>query len=138
MTDAEPTPMPRRVAVGALALTSACLPLYVVRWHLGPLPTTLLENLILLTIAAYVWVLWAGRAPDRALAAACLGLTLIGTLLTLSRGAYGAMAALVVMVVASLPGWRLRIASTVTLLAAFVAFLKIPIIAARLSDVQYS
>ena len=259
-------PTPHRVAVGAVALTAACLPLYVVRWHVGPLPTTLLETLILLTAVAYLWVLWsekrlpaartpydiaiiallvagvigiavspdpvratgiyrayfleaiamfyiavdllrsprdfrivllgggigasalaagqvvlfamalahhsvqlgaapsflntssnavalyleppiaiatglvlfAGRPRDRWIAAACLGLTLIGILFTLSRGAYGALAVLIVMIVASLPSWRLRIASTVTLLAAFIAFLKIPIIAARLADVQYS
>jgi O-antigen ligase len=264
--NAQPPPMARRVAVGALALTAASLPLYVVRWHIGPLPTTLLENLILLTVAAYIWVLWAerrhpaartpydfaiialliagivgvvvspdpiratgiyrayfleaialfyiavdllrsprdfrmvllgggvgasalavgqvvlfgvtfanhsvqlGAAPsflntssnavalylepavaiatglvlfagwarDRWLAVACLALTLIGTLFTRSRGAYGALAVLVAMVVSSLPTWRLRIVSMVTLLAAFIAFLKIPIIAARLSDVQYS
>jgi O-antigen ligase len=34
--------------------TAGALPLYTVRWHYGPLPTTLLETLILLTVAAYV------------------------------------------------------------------------------------
>ena len=52
---------PRQVAVGSLGVTAACLPLYVVRWHLGPLPTTLLENLILITVAAYALTLWTER-----------------------------------------------------------------------------
>ncbi len=34
--------------------TCALVPAYVVRWHVGPLPTTLLENAILLTVAAFV------------------------------------------------------------------------------------
>jgi O-antigen ligase len=37
------------------------MPLYVVRWHAGPLPTTLLENLILLTAALYVMTVWRHR-----------------------------------------------------------------------------
>ena len=37
-----------------LFLITAGMPLYVVRWHYGPLPTTLLETLILLTVVAYV------------------------------------------------------------------------------------
>ena len=44
----------------ALYVTIACLPLYVVRWRYGPLPTTLLENLILVTVALYV----AGRLRE--------------------------------------------------------------------------
>ncbi len=39
------------------------MPLYVLRWHVGPLPTTLLENLILLTIAIYGISLWRHREP---------------------------------------------------------------------------
>jgi putative inorganic carbon (hco3(-)) transporter len=38
------------------------MPLYVVRWHAGPLPTTLLENLILLTGALYLFALWRRQA----------------------------------------------------------------------------
>jgi O-antigen ligase len=38
----------------ALAVTVGCLPLYVIRFHLGPLPSTLLEVLIGITV-----VLWA-------------------------------------------------------------------------------
>jgi len=49
-----------------LAVTAACLPLYIVRWRVGPLPTTLLENLILLTIAAYAAVLWTEKRLPRA------------------------------------------------------------------------
>ena len=45
----------------ALAVTVGCLPLYVVRFHIGPLPSTLLEVLIGITV-----VLWAaGRYQAR-------------------------------------------------------------------------
>lgn len=37
-----------------LGLTAACLPLYVVRWKYGPISTTLLELLVVVTIALYV------------------------------------------------------------------------------------
>ena len=47
----------------ALALTVACMPLYVVRWHIGPLPTTLLENLTLLTATLYALTVWRYRGP---------------------------------------------------------------------------
>jgi O-antigen ligase len=47
----------------ALAVTVASMPLYVVRWHIGPLPTTLLEDLILLTVALYVVAVWRRAAP---------------------------------------------------------------------------
>jgi len=43
-----------RVARWGCYATAGALPLYTVRWHYGPLPTTLLETLILLTVAAYV------------------------------------------------------------------------------------
>ncbi len=36
-----------------LFVTVAAMPLYVVRWHYGPLPTTLLETLILITVGLY-------------------------------------------------------------------------------------
>jgi len=55
---AEQLPSPRTITIWALGVTAACLPLYVIRWRIGPLPTTLLENLILLTIAAYCVTLW--------------------------------------------------------------------------------
>ncbi len=53
--------MARRFTVWSLAITAACLPLYVVRWHYGPLPTTLLETLILVTIAGYAATLWTEK-----------------------------------------------------------------------------
>jgi O-antigen ligase len=53
--------LPRRLAVCSLAVTAACLPLYVVRWHAGPLPTTLLETLVALTVVAYAASLVAER-----------------------------------------------------------------------------
>lgn len=42
----------------ALYLTVAGLPLYVVRWHYGHLPTTLLETLIVITVVLYVVARW--------------------------------------------------------------------------------
>lgn len=53
--------LPRRITIGTLGVTAACLPLYVVRWRVGPIPTTLLEVLILVTIVAYVAALWTER-----------------------------------------------------------------------------
>lgn len=38
----------------SLYVTLAALPLYTVRWHYGPVPTTLLETLILITVLTYV------------------------------------------------------------------------------------
>jgi len=56
----------RRFTIWSLAVTAACLPLYVVRWHYGPLPTTLLETLILITVAGYAITLWTEkRRPSR-------------------------------------------------------------------------
>ena len=43
-----------KVTTALAAITCAVTPLYVLRWHLGPLPTTLLENAILVTVAAFV------------------------------------------------------------------------------------
>jgi len=54
-------PRIRLAAVWLLAATAACLPLYVVRYRVGPLPTTLLEDLIGITVAAYALTLWAER-----------------------------------------------------------------------------
>ncbi len=39
-------------------VTCGLMPLYVVRWHYGPLPTTLLETGILVSIAAFVVESW--------------------------------------------------------------------------------
>ena len=57
---------PRRVALLSLSVTAACLPLYVVRWRYGPLPTTLLETLVGITVAAYLFTLWSERRLPRA------------------------------------------------------------------------
>jgi O-antigen ligase len=48
-----------------LSVTAACAPLYVVRWQYGPLPTTLLETLILVTVLAYATTLWSERRLPR-------------------------------------------------------------------------
>jgi O-antigen ligase len=53
--------MVERFTLYSLAVTAACLPLYVVRWHLGPLPSTLLEVLIAITAVGYVTTLWAQK-----------------------------------------------------------------------------
>ncbi|HXC79641.1 MAG TPA: O-antigen ligase family protein [Candidatus Acidoferrum sp.] len=52
-----------RYATLMLGLTAACLPLYVIRWKYGPISTTLLEALVVLTIALYV----LGRRQEGAL-----------------------------------------------------------------------
>jgi len=52
-----------RIARWSLSFAAAVMPLYVVRWHLGPIPTTLLENAILVTIALYVIAVVVDRAP---------------------------------------------------------------------------
>ncbi len=44
---------PRTITIWLIGATAACLPLYVIRWRVGPLPTTLLESLVLITVAAY-------------------------------------------------------------------------------------
>src|SRR5438309_1201257 len=43
-----------RAATAMLAVTAGSLPLYVVRWKYGPISTTLLDLLVLATIALYV------------------------------------------------------------------------------------
>jgi putative inorganic carbon (HCO3(-)) transporter len=47
-----------RLVRWSLYATVAALPLYTVRWHYGPLPTTLLETLIAITVALYVVARW--------------------------------------------------------------------------------
>ena len=42
----------------ALLATVAGLPAYVVRWHYSPIPTTLLESLIIATVGLYVLARW--------------------------------------------------------------------------------
>jgi O-antigen ligase len=49
----------------ALAVTVGCMPLYVVRYHIGPFPTTLLEALVLITIALWVAGRWKARTWHR-------------------------------------------------------------------------
>ena len=44
---------PYRGTVLAAAISGALAPAYVVRWHVGPLPTTLLEAAILLTVLVF-------------------------------------------------------------------------------------
>jgi len=62
MDEHEPPPAPRsgvaRAATLLLAFTVACLPLYVVRFRYGPISTTLLELLVLATIATYLVARW--------------------------------------------------------------------------------
>jgi O-antigen ligase len=41
-----------------LLATIAGLPTYVVRWHYGPIPTTLLESLIIVTVGLYAVARW--------------------------------------------------------------------------------
>ena len=64
--NAEVVSRARRLAIWSLSITAACLPLYVVRWHVGPLPTTLLELLIFISALAYGAVLWTERRLPRA------------------------------------------------------------------------
>jgi O-antigen ligase len=47
-----------RLSQWMLIVTIGALPLYVVRWRYGPLPTTLLETLIIVTVALYVIARW--------------------------------------------------------------------------------
>jgi len=62
-----------------VGITAACLPLYVVRYRIGPLPTTLLEGLIWVTVAASLLSLWserrrpAARTPVRPVPDHCEG-----------------------------------------------------------------
>jgi putative inorganic carbon (HCO3(-)) transporter len=63
-SEAAPTPGFPVSAVLAV-VTCAIVPAYVVRWHLGPLPTTLLENGIMLTVAAFLIETWRARSRVR-------------------------------------------------------------------------
>jgi len=47
-----------RAATLMLGFTATCLPLYVVRFKYGPISTTLLEGLVLATIAVYLVARW--------------------------------------------------------------------------------
>jgi putative inorganic carbon (HCO3(-)) transporter len=48
----------RRLTRWALLVTIAAAPAYVLRWRLGPFPTTALENLILLTVGLHLCDRW--------------------------------------------------------------------------------
>jgi O-antigen ligase len=52
-----------RWSLTCAALSCALLPAYTVRWHLGPLPTTLLENAIWLTLVVFAAETIIGRQP---------------------------------------------------------------------------
>jgi O-antigen ligase len=53
-----------RVSWACAVATCALAPAYTVRWHVGPIPTTLLEAAILITLAAFaVESVGAGAAP---------------------------------------------------------------------------
>ena len=51
-----------RLSLSCAALTCALMPWYTVRWHYGPLPTTLLETGILVTIAVFGFESWRLQA----------------------------------------------------------------------------
>src|SRR5437588_3719511 len=57
----DPAHLFQRLATWSLALTAACLPLYVLRFRVGPLPSTALEVLVGVTAIAYVLTVWAER-----------------------------------------------------------------------------
>jgi len=44
-------------------ITCALVPAYVIRWHVGPIPSTVLEASILLTVAAFAVETFRGRHP---------------------------------------------------------------------------
>ena len=50
----EAVPSVYRLTSILAAATCALAPAYTLRWHLGPVPTTVLENAILVTIAAFL------------------------------------------------------------------------------------
>jgi O-antigen ligase len=52
---------PYRLTLYAAGLTCALMPAYTVRWHVGPLPTTLLESGILVTLAVFLVETWLRR-----------------------------------------------------------------------------
>lgn len=54
-----------RITSGVAAAACALAPAYVVRWRVGPLPTTLLETAILLTIAVFILESYAQRTVPK-------------------------------------------------------------------------
>lgn len=51
----------QRITVWGLYAVTALMPSYVLRWHVGPIPTTVLEDIILATAAAYLLSLYQNR-----------------------------------------------------------------------------
>src|SRR5437667_343847 len=58
-----PIVIPSEIAIVLNSIGLAPAALYVLRWHIGPLPTTLLETMIWITLALYVFTLWRRRGP---------------------------------------------------------------------------
>ena len=54
---------PFPIATALSALTCALAPAYVIRWHIGPLPSTMLEASILATIAVFAVEVYRGKHP---------------------------------------------------------------------------
>ncbi len=50
------------VTFAIATLTCALAPAYTVRWHIGLYPTTVLEDAIALTVAAYALESWRARS----------------------------------------------------------------------------
>src|SRR5437899_3325783 len=105
----------------ALGVTAACLPLYVVRWKYGPISTTLLEGLVVATVALYL----LGRREDRLLALGWLAFLLPALTLTLSRGAYFAVAVLALIAIAT---HRARVPLAAAVVVVTVALLQVPLV----------
>ena len=59
------TRQPFAVTAALAAVTCALAPAYVVRWHIGPLPSTVLEAAILITVATFAVELVRGHQPFR-------------------------------------------------------------------------
>ncbi len=56
---------PYPASLVSATLTCALAPAYTVRWHLGPLPTTLLENAIVVTLAVFLVETYRGSKTIR-------------------------------------------------------------------------
>ncbi|HXC76551.1 MAG TPA: O-antigen ligase family protein [Candidatus Acidoferrum sp.] len=55
------TRAPFAITVWLAALTCALVPTYIVRWHIGPLPSTVLEAAILVTVAVFAIETFRGK-----------------------------------------------------------------------------
>ena len=84
---------PYPASLGLSALTAAAAPAYVVRWHVGPYPTTLLEAMIGLTVLAFALesaragIRLAWRTPYTYAAALFVGAGLVAVLVSPDRRA---------------------------------------------------